>query len=154
MPGMKLSRSSVDRLAALAGAYREAFEAVQGLLRSTTTWTQPPWVFAIDRLSDDDLEHLPAALRDAERLRRRTRAALGSFAELVALEDDGEHGPAGAPESADQADKRRLDRFITVTSHARTQGCSYVNGTFEPMVRADAPDPADTFDFPPRVDET
>lgn len=150
---MKLSRTSVDRLAALAAAYREAFADVQEALRDTPTWTQPPWVFALDKLPDDDLEHLPDALRDRETRRRRLRAALAAFAELVALEDDGEHGPSGAPESADQADKRRLDRFITVTSHARARGCGYVNGTFEPMEHPDAADAADTFDFPPRVDE-
>jgi hypothetical protein len=149
----KLSRQSVDRLGLVAEQYRSAFEVVQGLLATTPTWTQPPWVFAIDRLTEDDLEHLPAGLRDAEVRRRRLRASLASFAELVALEDDGEHGPAGSPEGADQADKRRLDRFITVTSHARAQGCAYVNGTFEPTVRPEQPDPADTFDFPPRVDE-
>lgn len=148
---LRPSRQSVDRFAAAAERYRLAFAEVQSLLKRTSEWTQPPWVFAIDKLPEVDLPHLPEALQEAEVCRRRARAALCALAELVALEDDGESGPAGPPEGPEVADLQRLDRFITVTSAARAAGCSYVNGAFEPT--GGAPDAADTFDFPPRVDE-
>jgi hypothetical protein len=146
-----LSKESVARMSQAAEHYRTAFDAVQALLRGQESG--PRFVFAVDQLGAAEVDTLPDGLREAERHRRRTRAALHALVELVSLEDDGLTGPSGAPDPADHADLSKLDRFITVTNGARLHGCSYVNGTFEPTMSSNLPDPADTFDFPPRVDE-
>ncbi len=144
------SRESVERFALAAEVYRVAFAEAQRALAEADPGTVPSWVFSVDRLTVEDLRTLPEPIRKAELRRRQARAALHALVELVALEDDGTHGPAGPPDGADQADLSKLDRFITVANGARKHGCAYVNGMFEPMGREPIPDPADTFDLPPR----
>ncbi|MCB9688789.1 MAG: hypothetical protein H6738_23750 [Alphaproteobacteria bacterium] len=143
------SRESIERFAKAAEAYREAFRDTQQALAEADVGTVPSWVFAVDRLHEDEVRALPEPVRRAELRRRQVRAALHALVELVALEDDGRHGPAGPPDGADQADLTKLDRFITVANFARHHGCAYVDGMFQPTERGSIPDPADTFDLPP-----
>jgi hypothetical protein len=143
------SKESIDRLSVAAESYRSAFQEVQRALAGAPPGSVPSWVFAVDRLVGDELRTLPENIRRTELKRRQARAALCALIELVALEDDGTHGPAGSPDGAEQADLAKLDRFITVTNGAREQGCFYVNGMFEPMGREAMTDAADTFDLGP-----
>lgn len=147
------TRDALGRLAEVSVRYREAFDEVQGLLAKTELGAIPSWVFAIDRLSLEELAPHGEALVEAETRRRRWRTALQALTELVALDDPGQTRPDSdevpvAPDTADQADLPRLDRFITVVNFARAGGCIYLNGSFAPVEREEQPDAADTFDLP------
>lgn len=142
------SRESIERFAQAAEQYREAFHQTQRALAEADVGTVPSWVFAIDRLHEDEIRQLPERVRRAELHRRQVRAALHALVELVALEDDGRSGPAGPPDGADQADLTKLDRFITVANSARHAGCAYVNGVFQAS-SGEASEASDTFDLPP-----
>jgi hypothetical protein len=140
-----LGRESLARFGEAMSAYREAFSQVQRILQTTDLGQIPNWVFAIDRLPLDEIQGMSEELLVAESRRRRARTALHGLVELMALENEAD----AKPDTGDQADLPKLDRFITVINAARGGGCIYVNGTFEPIGRDPLPDPNDTFDLPP-----
>jgi hypothetical protein len=140
------SREALARFNDAMRTYREAFAHVQEILSTSDLGPVPSWVFAIDRLPLDQVQAMSEELLVAESRRRRARVALHALVELMALED-GE--ATGKPDTGDEANLPKLDRFITVINSARSGGCIYVNGQFEPIGRDPLPDPNDTFDVPP-----
>ena len=140
------SREALARLSEAMRSYREAFAQVQHILQTSDLGQIPSWVFAIDRLELDQVQGLSSELLVAETRRRSARTALRSLAELMALEGD----PTARPDTGDQSDLPKLDRFITVINAARSGGCIYVNGTFEPIGRDGVQEPNDTLDVAPK----
>lgn len=126
-------RDALARFAEVAEAYEHAFADVQRRLKELATGRLPTWVFAIDRLSLDDLAQADPELAEAERQRRAWRAALHAMAEHIALGSD--ERPALEPADADAAHLQKLDRFITIVNAAKTGDCIYVDGRFEPVVQ-------------------
>jgi len=139
------SREAQVRLSDAMQSYRVAFERVEALVREgSRSGKLPGWVFAVDRLTDEQVLQLPAVLQAAELQRRRERVALHCVAELIALEQVPGVGWAppeplqdpqadraglleGEPDSASRAD---LDRFIAIVDFARRHGVIYTDGTF------------------------
>ncbi len=149
---MASTQSEMERI---AGEYRRAFDRVQSLLNASDLGTIPPYVFAIDRFDIAQLGEIDASLAKAERRRRQWRAALHAIAELQALEASADRNPVVSTvantldpddpadtstlSEAKQSDMPDLDRFISVVQYARTVGCSYVDGGFQPVFK-DPPD--------------
>ena len=135
----------------IAREYRHAFDEVQSLLAACDLGTIPPYVFAIDRFDIAQLGTLDVRLAKAERRRRQWRAALHAIAELQALEASEDTNPvvssvldtmdpdqepdATTLTGTKQSDMPDLDRFISVVQYARTVGCSYVDGGFQPVFK-------------------
>lgn len=143
---MTPSREAMARFTEAMRTYREAFAHVQQILSTSDLGPVPSWVFAIDRLPLDQVQAMSEELLVAESRRRRARTALHGLVELMALEDG---DVPSKPDTGDEANLPKLDRFITVINSARGGGCIYVNGQFEPIGRDPLPDPNDTFDVPP-----
>jgi hypothetical protein len=149
---MSSTQSELERI---GREYRKAFDTVQSLLNACDLGTIPPYVFAIDRFDIKQLGELDRTLAKAERRRRQWRAALHAMVELQALEAREEDHPvvSAAAETMDpddptdsstlneatKSDMPHLDRFISVVQYARTVGCSYVDGGFQPVFK-DPPD--------------
>jgi len=139
------SRDAVERLAELTARYRSAFEEVQDCLANAEMGRIPAWVFAVDRLKMDDIAALSLELAAAESKRRSLRVALHALVEFIALEDTDSDGIGNATANVDELitsmgaeeddHARQLDRFISVVNYAKSGGCIYINGTFEPVVR-------------------
>ncbi|MCB9677054.1 MAG: hypothetical protein H6737_18195 [Alphaproteobacteria bacterium] len=133
---------TADDLERIAGEYRKAFDEVQGILATLDLGSVPPYVFAIDRFDVKDLAVSSPKLAKAEQRRRQWRAALHAMAELTALQSAPPQGATidpDAPESlasmAGDGDMGSLDRFISVLQYARSVGCMYVDGRFEPVFK-------------------
>ena len=133
-------RAALERLASVAMRYRQAFDEVQSILSRLQLGELPRWAFAVDGRPLEEMQDLSPELARAELLRRRWRTALHAMAELVALEgeeialpDQDEALASLDRPSLDNADRERLDRFISVLDQARAGGCIYVNGTFQPV---------------------
>ena len=145
------SRDTVHRLAHTASRYRDAFAAVQDILRRADLGRVPSWVFAVDRMPLEELAVLNHDLAVAEHKRRQWRVALDALVELYALTPDEEQHPGEVREMIDRMQSAaespdsllQLDRFISVINAAKAGGCIYVNGGFEPVehhvVRFDGP---------------
>ncbi|MFT4626199.1 MAG: hypothetical protein ACI8PZ_004875 [Myxococcota bacterium] len=145
------TRDALLRYAEVANHYRRAFKSVQDALAAVELGRVPPWVFAVERLTREELNAIAPALAEAETQRRAWRAALHAITELIALEDAGEAGLPPARNEAevrtlfdsldgDMRNQRKLDRFISVINGARAGSCIYINGTFRPTGFRD-PDP-------------
>lgn len=141
----RLTREARQLFQATARAYRSAFNEVQELLEETDLGRVPSWVFAIDRLSLDEVGTLSPEIVDAERRRRQWRVALHALVELIALHAaDGQPMGAAPDETAlagveamGSSHLSSLDRFITVVSFAKAGGCVFVNGSFQPVERSE-----------------
>ncbi|MEZ4322628.1 MAG: hypothetical protein R3F61_34495 [Myxococcota bacterium] len=141
--------TGISELERISGEYRKAFDTVQRLLATLDLGTVPPYVFAIDKFDVKDLGALSPQLARVEQRRRQWRAALHAMAELTALQDgkptagadvlatfdpDAESGDLS--QMAASADGMEgLDRFISVVQYARTVGCMYVDGGFQPVFK-------------------
>ena len=142
-------RDVLLQLMKLADGYREAFVAVQDQLQNTEMGRVPSWVFAVARLSLEDIEKIEPALADAERHRRACRVALHAMSELIALDDTNDMPPPAVEveslinslspdEGGNELDvpaQRRLDGFISMMNYARTANVMYIDGTFDPITR-------------------
>ncbi len=140
------SRELQKSLAAVMGRYQAAFDKVEELVKVHAARLEglPPYVFAIDRLDDEQLALLPNELRQAEKYRRQERVALHCLVELIALEQMPGvdwtppiplQDPNTKPEELIQhepefSDGTELDRFISIMDFARRHGVIYLNGTF------------------------
>jgi hypothetical protein len=134
-----------DQLPRIAQRYRAAFDAVQELLTTTDHPKLPAWVFQLDRFDVVDIAVFSRALARAEQQRRQWRAALHATAELAALEVRNPEVRSLAPSTFDpdapealvdtptDVGMDSLDAFISVVQYARTAGCSYVDGGFQPV---------------------
>jgi len=138
------SRDAVERLADLSARYRSAFVEVQDCLARAEMGRIPAWVFAVERLPIEDVAALSEELAAAESRRRSLRVALHALIELIALEDDEgrpadgsdvDHLVTAMSDAEDDGAQKQLDRFISVINYAKSGGCIYVNGTFEPVAR-------------------
>ncbi len=134
------NKAALAKLTTVAQHYRDAYRAVQSELGTPALQSVSPWVFALDRLTMEEVHSLSADLGHLEQERRAWRCALHAIAEHVALEDLDERAQPLSCESEDgesQADKKnnqeQLDRLISVLHRARAGDCIYVNGTFQPV---------------------
>ena len=146
------SRDAMQRLTALTDQYRAAFGDVQDLLARSELGRIPSWVFAIDRLKIEEINALSPELAAAENRRRTLKIAMHALLEYIALEDDApidRDDPSteevanlvSSLEDRELDNARQLDRFITVVNYAKSGGCIFINGTFEPVVHSAAPGP-------------
>jgi len=142
-----MAAAEIGQFERIAGEYRKAFDEVQRLLAASELGKVPSYVFAIDRFDVKKLGELNPELARAEQRRRQWRAALHAMAELEALQPDMPTADADAALSTLDAENPMdsmsnpsggmvgLDRFISVVQYARTTGCMYVNGGFEPVFK-------------------
>ncbi len=145
------SREVQKRLAEVMERYHKSFELVERLVKSAgDLGGLPNFVFAVDRLNEEQLRLLPKELAAAERQRRQERVALHCLVELLALEqlpgvDWTPPTPLQDPSNEavdlitqppeDGKTQQDLDRFISIMDFARRHGVIYLNGTFKPVVK-------------------
>lgn len=139
---------AAEQLDRIAAAYRNAFMTVQGMLATANHPKLPAWVFQLDRFDVVDIAVFSKALARAEQHRRQWRAALHATAELAALEEAAPEVRGIAPTTLDPdapdhlvdcptgVGMDSLDAFINVVQYARTAGCSYVDGAFQPVLKS------------------
>jgi hypothetical protein len=149
---MSLSPKHVGQIEQAAASYREAFDEVRALIDQLAVRGLPEHVFALDRMDVEEIGQISKPIARAEQRRRQWRAALHAMCELAALDSAAApHEPRaqdtldpdtlqglGAPEAAPPVDPSALsglDRFISVVQYARTAGCMYVDGRFEPVLQ-------------------
>ncbi len=139
------TRDAIRRLSDLTARYREAFEDVQACLARAKMGRIPAWVFAVEKLTIEDVASLSEELAAAESKRRSLRIALHALVELIALEDLDMNATSDPNAEVDELitsmsgqendSARQLDRFISVINYAKNGGCIYLDGTFEPVLR-------------------
>lgn len=149
---MSLSPKHVGQIEQAAAAYRDAFDEVRALLDRLVVRGLPEHVFALDRMDVEEIGQISKEIARAEQRRRQWRAALHAMCELAALDStapldeprvqdtldpDSLHdlGAAEAAPAVDPSALSGLDRFISVVQYARTAGCMYVDGRFEPVLQ-------------------
>jgi len=137
---MKLNSNQMQRV---QQQYRKAYAHVQDLLTSTRVPGATQGVFALDTLDIRKIAETSPSLARAERLRRQWRAALHAMAELEAMGTpelpepdfintlDPENPVIPSPPTG----LGSLDHFISVVHYARSAGCMYVDGGFEPSIK-------------------
>lgn len=144
---MSFSPRHAEQVERIATRYREAFEHVTARLQQRTDGALPEFVFSLDQMDVAQIATIDAEIARAERLRRQWRAALHAMCELAALDTgdpeqpsvvdtlDPEHFDLDAPAPTSPASPPGLDRLISVLQYARSTGCMYVDGGFEPVVK-------------------